>query len=29
MVTFDVGEGHVTHVWLMLNPTKLTNWPLD
>ncbi|OWA12470.1 RNA polymerase subunit sigma-24 [Streptomyces sp. CS113] len=29
MVTFDVSGECVTNVWLMLNPMKLTNWPLD
>jgi RNA polymerase sigma-70 factor (ECF subfamily) len=29
MLTFDVAEGRVTRVWLMLNPEKLTAWSLD
>ncbi|WP_030227931.1 RNA polymerase sigma factor SigJ [Streptomyces sp. NRRL WC-3626] len=29
LATFDVGDERVTSVWLMLNPMKLTNWPLD
>ncbi|WP_435209596.1 RNA polymerase sigma factor SigJ [Micromonospora sp. bgisy143] len=29
MATFDVSAGRVTNVWLMLNPLKLTSWPLD
>ncbi|MEQ8145986.1 RNA polymerase sigma factor SigJ [Streptomyces sp. OP7] len=29
LATFDVSDERVTHVWLMLNPTKLTNWSLD
>ncbi|MER7739412.1 RNA polymerase sigma factor SigJ [Streptomyces sp. NPDC096538] len=29
MLTFDVGDESVTNVWLMLNPTKLTQWSLD
>ncbi|MEV4800302.1 RNA polymerase sigma factor SigJ [Nonomuraea sp. NPDC049421] len=29
LITFDVGDECVTNVWLMLNPMKLTYWPLD
>lgn len=29
LATFDVRDECVTNVWLMLNPMKLTNWPLD
>ena len=29
LATFDVSDERVTSVWLMLNPMKLTNWPLD
>ncbi|MGV9641979.1 RNA polymerase sigma factor SigJ [Streptomyces sp. NPDC003514] len=25
---FDVSDDGITHVWLMLNPMKLTHWPL-
>ncbi|AXL91729.1 RNA polymerase subunit sigma-24 [Streptomyces sp. CB09001] len=28
MLTFEVCNENVTNVWLMLNPMKLTNWPL-
>lgn len=28
IITFNVSDEGVTNVWLMLNPMKLTNWPL-
>ncbi|RRR84054.1 RNA polymerase sigma factor SigJ [Streptomyces sp. RP5T] len=28
VITFGVSDGYITHVWLMLNPMKLTSWSL-